>query len=100
MLAFFEKYFAGKMLTDLFKKLGPVPNAIKDHLNVEELVRIAVTSFISAGGSAAVLPALLAHVDLFVDPTDVGVVTAVLTLIIEIVRRLEHGTELPAAVKP
>jgi len=79
--------------------IGPVPGAIAKHLNVQELVRIVVTTITSTGSAAAILPALLAHVGLFVAAPDVAFASALLTVIVEIVRRLGHGAPLPAALR-
>src|SRR4051794_28877150 len=83
-----------RYLVGLVKKLGPVPKALAGHLNVQELLRIAVTAVVSGGGAAAILPAVLAHIDLVVAAPDVAVVTAGIAFLVEVVRRLQHGDQV------
>lgn len=93
----FQKLLANSIVKYVVDKLGPVPGAIAQHLNVSELVRIAVTAAIMGGGGfAAVLPALVANVASFVTTQDVALVVAGLTFVSEAYRRFGHGDPLPA----
>lgn len=73
--------------------LSEVPGAIKDHLNVAEIERIAWTA-LTTGGASALLPALLSNVALVVQPQDAALATGLVTVIVEVARRLGHGTTL------
>lgn len=69
-----------------------VPGAIKSHLNAEELVRIAVTALSAGGGVFGILEAVMRSVGLiFPAPSDAGLAAAILTMILESHRRLQHG---------
>jgi hypothetical protein len=68
------------------------PGAIKNHLNTAELIRIAVTTLTAGGGIFSLLKAVEINAgQIFPSPADAGLATAVLTLILEVFRRLDHG---------
>ena len=78
--------------------LGSVPGAIRGHLNALELIRVVVTALVAGGGVAGVLQALLAAVGtVFIGPGDAAVATTVITLVLEVVRRLGHGQPVPTS---
>lgn len=80
--------------------LGEVPGSIRDHLNTRELVRIALTSLAAGGGLLGLLQAVvLASGSIFPSPADASLAAAVLTLILEACRRLDHG-DPPSASRP
>jgi len=81
---------------------GPTSTSIEKYLNVPELLRIIGTTIIAslAGGlgfapiASAVLSALLSDATT-IFPGDAALATAVLTAVVEIVRRLGHGLPAP-----
>jgi hypothetical protein len=78
--------------------LGPAANSLKNHLNARELIRVVVTALVAGGGVAGVLQALLAAVGtVFIGPGDAAVATTVITLVLEVVRRLDHGQPVPTS---
>ena len=74
--------------------LGTAPDALKDHLNVAELIRIAVTTVLAGGGAYEVFRALAGSIDQWVAPGDVGLVTAICVLVLEVWRRLRQGDKV------
>lgn len=82
-----------RLLARLARALGPHPQSIKGHVNVEELFRALLTAIFAGGGVqgflALLAPALPA---IFPAPHDAALAGAVLTLILELRRRLNHGT--------
>lgn len=75
------------------------PGAIRDHLNVAEVLRVAVAALLAGGGVYGVLFAELSHLPQIVTPADAAAAAAVLTAISEIARRLGHGTLPPVPTK-
>src|SRR5262249_44423087 len=70
---------------------GPVPEAIKNHLNTAELLRISITAVVAGGGTLGMLQAILTGVGtIFPAPNDAAAATFVLTLLLESLRRLDH----------
>jgi len=92
MKAFLQNFVVTRLISQF---VGQVPGAIQSHLNVSELLRIAFTTALATGSAAGVLPALLSQVGAFVAAPDVALATAILTTIIEVIRRLGHGTAAP-----
>lgn len=81
-----RSYFAG------------VPGALKDHLNSEELLRIAITALSAGSGIFGLLEAVLSRVGVvFPAPADAALAAALMTVILETRRRLGHGEPPPAA---
>ena len=71
-----------------------VPGTIKSHLNTEELLRIAVTALTAGGGVFGLLEAVMRSAGLiFPAPSDAALAAAVLTMILESHRRLQHGSD-------
>jgi hypothetical protein len=77
--------------------LAEAPDAIKNHLNTTELLRIAVAALTTGGGVFSVLQAIVVNAGtIFPAPADAALATAVFTVILEVNRRLNHGAEPPA----
>jgi hypothetical protein len=76
--------------------LAAAPGAIQGHLNTGELLRIVGSSLVT-GGASAVLPAILASVGQVVAPGDAALATGLATVVVEVYRRLGHGTPAPTA---
>jgi hypothetical protein len=73
---------------------GPVPGALKEHLNTVELSRITVIALTAGGGTLALLEALLMNVgSIFPAPTDAALAAVILTFLLESLRRLGHGQD-------
>jgi hypothetical protein len=74
---------------------GEVPGALKNHLNTVELTRITITALTAGGGVLGLLQALLKNVGtIFPAPTDAALAAVILTIVLESLRRLDHGQEL------
>jgi hypothetical protein len=66
--------------------------SLKDHLNVQELTRIAVTALAAGGGVFGLLDTIVHEAGVvFPSPGDAAVAAVVLTVILEGRRRLSHG---------
>jgi hypothetical protein len=79
----------GTAIADFF---GEVPGALKNHLTASELFRIAVMALAAGGGMFGALQAVVVYVGpIFPAPADAGLASAVLTLILEVLRRLGHA---------
>lgn len=76
------------------------PGAIKAHLNVDEIFRVAVAALLAGGGAYGVLFAELSHLPQIVTPADAAAASAVMTAIVEVSRRLGHGADLPTLPAP
>ncbi len=69
-----------------------VPGSLKGHLNTTELLRIAITALTAGGGILGILQMVLQNVGMiFPAPSDAALAGAVLTILIESLRRLNHG---------
>jgi hypothetical protein len=80
------------MFDRLCRFFAAVPGSIKGHLNTEELVRVLMTGLSAGGGVLGLLELLRADVGvLFPAPNDAALAATVLTLLLEIRRRLTHG---------
>jgi hypothetical protein len=80
--------------------LGAAPGAVKQYLNVNELVRIVVAVIVSGGTAYQAVAALASNVPDWVAPEWTGVATAVFVLVLEAWRRLGQGKttlQLPPA---
>ncbi len=72
------------------------PRSIKGHLNLEELTRIAASSFIAGGGTLGFLDSIVRNIGMiFPAPADAALAVTLVTLLHEVVRRLKHG-DVPA----
>jgi hypothetical protein len=70
------------------------PNTLKDHLNQEELIRIAIASLGAGGGLFGLLHAIVLNIgSIFPAPGDAALAAVILTAILEVLRRLGHGTD-------
>lgn len=77
---------------------GTVPGSLKNHLNVEELGRITVTSLTAGGGLFGLIQALTLNAGaIFPASADAALATAVMTMILETYRRLRQGQALVVA---
>lgn len=75
-----------------------VPGSPRDHLNAEELVRVALTALTVGGGTFGVHDALLGYLGLtFPAPADAALAVALMTGLLESGRRLSHGDPLPSS---
>ncbi len=87
------------MLKLIKRFFAAVADGTKGFLNVEELTRSIVTALGSGSVLAlalTVVQAMLAHVALiFPDPTVGALATTVLTLVVDLLRRLNHGEPAP-----
>jgi hypothetical protein len=89
------------LMTSFRDFLGPAPGALKDHLNTVELSRIVITSLAAGGSILTLLQAILMNVGtIFPAPTDAALAAVCLTLILEAVRRLNHGENCVPAAAP
>ena len=79
------------LLAYVLAYLGPVDRAIRDHLNVREIVRIIIVTIVAGGGTAGVVSAVKDDLPAIVQPGDVVLAASVLTVIEEVRRRLNHG---------
>lgn len=77
--------------------LAAVPGSLKGHLNSAELIRIGVTALTSGGGVLGLLVALQGAVGTLAPAPDAALASAVLTVLVEVARRLQHGAPAPAA---
>jgi hypothetical protein len=78
---------------------GTVPGSLRNHLNIEELGRITITSLTAGGGLFGLVQALTLTAGLIFPATaDAALATAVMTMILETYRRLGQGQEpVPSA---
>lgn len=79
----------------ILKFLGQVPTAVKDHINVQEAVRIAVAAVLAGGGAGGVAFALVSHLPDIVTAGDLTLATALVTVVVETLRRLGQGSAIP-----
>ena len=89
-----DRIKATLIIRSILSFLGTAPDALKGHLNVNELVRIVVTTGLATGSAYEVFKALAGSIDTWVAPGDVGLVTAVCVLVIEVWRRLRQGDKV------
>lgn len=76
--------------------VAEAPGAIREHLNVPEIQRVALTAFLG-GGAGAIVPALLSSVVTLVAPQDAALAAALVTLVFDVRRRLGQGAPAPTA---
>lgn len=86
-----DRIKATLIIRSILSFLGTAPDALKGHLNVNELVRIVVTTGLATGSAYEVFKALAGSIDTWVAPGDVGLATAVCVLVLEVWRRLGQG---------
>lgn len=85
-----------QVISFIGKFLGPAVGSIKGHLNIEELLKTLVTAVLAGGGILGVLTALIPVIGVIVpNAADAALATGVLTVIVDVVRRLQHGTAPP-----
>ncbi len=82
-------------VSEFLEFLGTVPGSLKKHLNTEELFHITLTALVAGGGMFGLLQMSLNSVGtIFPAPTDAALAGTILTMILEVIRRLRHGTDL------
>lgn len=80
---------------------GPASGAIRAHLNVAELLRIALTAAVTGGGLYGALEGIAASSGaVFPLPGEAALATTILTLVVEAWRRTRHGAPLPPPKPP
>jgi hypothetical protein len=90
---------AVSILSKIVALLGPAANSIKGHVNTKELLRVTITALISGGGLLGVLTAYsgdLSSLVIGVTPPVLSIIGFILTFVIDLVRRLNHGAPAPA----
>jgi hypothetical protein len=93
--------FIGGFRTVSSNFFAEVPGAIKGHLNIVELIRIAVMALAAGGGIFGLLQAIELNVgQIFPAPADAGLASAVLTLLLEVLRRLGQGQHVAIPGRP
>lgn len=101
MQALLKKIVIGRLIAQF---VAAVPGSIQNHLNVAELVRVAISAATVGGGVLGTLSYFQSHLAGIVAAPDVALASAVLVLITESYRRLSHGQVLtvqkPAAPTP
>lgn len=92
------KVWIRRVIDRLRRFFAEVPGSIQGHLNSEELVRVVVTGLSAGGGALGFLELIRADAGvLFPAPNDAALATAVLTVILEVRRRLTHGADVSKA---
>ena len=90
-----------KIIDKIRNFLDAVPGSLKNHLNVEELSRVSIAALTAGGGVYGLLQAvMLAAGTIFPAPADSALAAIVLASILDVCRRLGHGTELPRQYAP
>jgi hypothetical protein len=85
------------LLETVRRFFAAVPGSVANHLNTEELIRIALTALTAGGGVLGLFEAVLGSVAVvFPAPADAALAAALLTVILEVCRRLRHGEALVA----
>ena len=91
----------GQLVSSIQAFLSAVPGSLKNHLNAEELIRIATTALTAGGGVYGVLQAIILGAGtIFPAPGDAALAAALLTTILEVLRRLGHGTAPGPQIAP
>lgn len=87
-------------ITTKLRQLGPAlrrflaeaPHSLSNHLNRAELARVLSAAMTAGGGAFGLVYALFTNVgSIFPSPADAALAAAVLTGILEALRRLGHG---------
>ena len=75
------------------------PGSIRGYVNTSELTRVLFFALAAGGSTSVILSGLNESLQsILVQPADFAVGSAVLVTIIEILRRIQHGRELPTTV--
>lgn len=83
-----------KIYATLVVFFAAVPDALKEHLNTEELGRISLAALAAGGGVFGVLQGVLFNTGtIFPAPADAALAAFLLTTILEVNRRLAQGAE-------
>jgi len=76
-----------------------VPGSVKGYVNTSELTRVLFFALAAGGSTSVILSGLNESLQtILVQPADFAVGSAILVTIIEILRRIQHGRELPPTV--
>lgn len=67
------------------------PGAIAGHVNTSELLRCVAAAALAGGGSLGAYQAVMKDLTHIVGPADFALASALLTLGLEVYRRLQHG---------
>jgi hypothetical protein len=87
-------------LATIRKFLAAAPGSIKHHLNIQELVRISIAALTTGGGFFGILQAVVTSAStVFLSPGDAALAVGILTVIIEVHRRLGHGVATEGPMK-
>lgn len=75
------------------------PSSIRGYVNTSELTRVLFFALAAGGSTSVILSGLNESLQtILVQPADFAVGSAILVAIIEILRRIQHGRELPPTV--
>lgn len=75
------------------------PSSIRGYVNTSELTRVLFFALAAGGSTSVILSGLNESLQtILVQPADFAVGSAILVTIIEILRRIQHGRELPPTV--
>lgn len=74
--------------------LGEAGMSVRGYVNVTELVRVVVVATVAGGGILGALSAIEKDLPAIVSPDNVALMSAVVVLIEELIRRLRHGSPL------
>lgn len=80
--------------------VGPGPDSLRGHLNLGELLKVVAAAALAGYGLPEVLAAVLADLPRIVAPDHLALATAILTAILETVRRLRQGRTPPPPPPP
>ena len=86
---------ADTIINKILAFFGPVATSIKGSVNTAEILRVTLTALVSGGGVLGVLTAYQGDLSVILtSPTPVSLALAgyALTFVIDLVRRLNHGT--------
>lgn len=96
----FDRAKAALLTRAVASFLGEVPGAIRNHVNVQELARVAVAALLAGGGAWGVAAAVATHLPQIVTPDDLVLATAAVTALSELRRRLGQGAPVPTLPTP
>ena len=75
------------------------PGSIRGYVNTSELTRVLFFALAAGGSTSVILSGLNESLQtILVQPADFAVGSAILVTIIEILRRIQHGREVPPTV--
>ena len=93
------KAFFAKCWTKIKEWWGPAQGAILNHINVTEAVRIAIAAMVAGGSASQIILLFYDHVgDIAKDSTTASILSFIVVLLAETVRRLRHEDANQAAL--